>query len=133
IRKTHPRPNLETPYRKPSNDIEDYICTLWEELLRLEQVGADDSFFDLGGQSLLAIQAINRLRQRYPVQLDMRELLEGTPTPANIADNIQQQLPDSNEINQLNKIIEEVESLSDEDVMAMLEEEAKTEKDKVNS
>ncbi|MEM7304813.1 MAG: KR domain-containing protein, partial [Pseudomonadota bacterium] len=132
-RKTHQRPTLSTPYRNADNEIEEFICSLWEELLRLEKVGADDSFFDLGGQSLLAIQAINRLRQRYPVQLDMRELLEGTPTAANIAINIKRQLPDSDEIDELNKIIEEVESLTDDDVKAMLDQNIEIEKDEVSS
>lgn len=118
----HPRPALATEYVAPRNDMETTLCNLWQELLRLDQVGVDDSFFDLGGQSLLAIQAIGRIKQLYPVQLDMRELLEGTPTVANIATRIQAQLPDQDDLSRMAALMAEVESLSDDDVAALLQD-----------
>lgn len=116
----HPRPALSTPYAQPTNQIEHTLCDMWQELLRIDQVGIHDSFFDLGGQSLLAIQVIGRLRQIYPVQLDLQQLLEGTPTVSNIAAQIQAQLPEDDEIAKMNALMAEVESLSDEDVAALL-------------
>jgi amino acid adenylation domain-containing protein/non-ribosomal peptide synthase protein (TIGR01720 family) len=47
-------------YVAPRNDKETFFCGLWQELLGLEKVGADDDFFDLGGDSLLVIRVVTR-------------------------------------------------------------------------
>lgn len=49
------RPSLDIPYLPPNTDLEKSLCKLWQELLDLDQVGIQDNFFDLGGDSLLAI------------------------------------------------------------------------------
>ncbi|MTI11790.1 hypothetical protein E1189_01660, partial [Sansalvadorimonas verongulae] len=56
-RKALPEPELTSAiaYAPPTNDTEQHLCTLWQELLQVEQVGIDDNFFHLGGDSLLAI------------------------------------------------------------------------------
>ncbi|MCG8314521.1 MAG: acyltransferase domain-containing protein, partial [Pseudomonadales bacterium] len=117
----YPRPKLATDYIAPRNDLEITLCGLWMELLRLDQVGINDSFFDLGGHSLLAIQAIGRIKEIYPVELDLRELLEGTPTVANIAELISAQLPDLQHLDQMAALMAEVEALSNDEVAEQLE------------
>lgn len=57
------RPELETPYTVPRNDVEQAIADVWRKVLRVEQVGANDNFFDLGGSSILMVQANLQLRQ----------------------------------------------------------------------
>jgi amino acid adenylation domain-containing protein len=56
------RPELETLFIAPQNQIETQLAQIWRELLRIEQVGAHDKFFDLGGSSLLMIQMQTKLR-----------------------------------------------------------------------
>jgi amino acid adenylation domain-containing protein len=56
------RPELETAYVAPRNGLEKTIAGIWCELLHIEQVGLHDNFFDLGGHSLLVVQAQARLR-----------------------------------------------------------------------
>jgi hypothetical protein len=51
-------------YRPLDSDLEQTIGEVWAELLGCDRVGADDNFFDLGGNSLLAVQARARLRAR---------------------------------------------------------------------
>ena len=51
-----PRPSLETPYIAPRNVMETQIANFWVELLKLDRVGIQDNFFDLGGDSLDALQ-----------------------------------------------------------------------------
>ncbi len=49
------RPNLETPYLPPSNELEDKIASIWQENLGMDQIGINDNFFELGGDSLSAL------------------------------------------------------------------------------
>ncbi|GHJ15492.1 non-ribosomal peptide synthetase [Micromonospora sp. AKA38] len=50
-------------YTPPRNDHERRIAEVWENVLGVESVGADDNFFTLGGDSLRAVRAVNLLRQ----------------------------------------------------------------------
>ncbi|MBE9178540.1 AMP-binding protein [Oculatella sp. LEGE 06141] len=61
------RPPLSTPYTSPRNATEQTLVTLWQDLLKVDQIGIYDSFFELGGNSLLAAQvgaALSTLFQR---------------------------------------------------------------------
>lgn len=56
--------------------IENAIAEIWEEILRLPQVGVDDNFFALGGDSLMAIQCVSRLREKTAIRLTLTEFFE---------------------------------------------------------
>ena len=51
-----------TAYAPPRNSLEERLAALWAEVLGVERVGIHDNFFDLGGDSLLAIQLLSRAR-----------------------------------------------------------------------
>ncbi|MFF2149141.1 amino acid adenylation domain-containing protein [Kitasatospora sp. NPDC058190] len=51
------------PYRAPGTDTERRIARIWADVLGIEEVGADDNFFLLGGDSILSMQAVSRLRR----------------------------------------------------------------------
>ncbi|MFE4517494.1 amino acid adenylation domain-containing protein, partial [Kitasatospora sp. NPDC056783] len=51
------------PGREPATDTERRIARIWADVLGLEQVGADDNFFLLGGDSILSMQVVSRLRR----------------------------------------------------------------------
>jgi surfactin family lipopeptide synthetase A len=72
----------------PRSEAERRLVSLWQELLGVAQVGIDDSFFELGGQSLLAAQVISRVREAFGVELPLRTLFE-TPTVAGLAAGIE--------------------------------------------
>ncbi len=59
-RTLHPRPNLPTAYAPPRNEAERLLADILQEMLGIEQVGVDDNYFELGGDSVLAIQIIAR-------------------------------------------------------------------------
>jgi len=80
----HPRPGLRTPYVEPATELERMVTSLWQRLLGIDQVGRHDSFFDLGGDSLLATQALTRVRDAFGVDIPLPSLFED-PTPAGSA------------------------------------------------
>ncbi|MEH2068926.1 MAG: beta-ketoacyl synthase N-terminal-like domain-containing protein [Nostoc sp.] len=80
----HSRPNLPNSYVAPRDEIEQKIADIWQELLGIKHIGINDNFFDLGGDSLIAVQILSRLRQTFSIQLTVASLLE-SPTIAEIA------------------------------------------------
>ncbi|HEX6291074.1 MAG TPA: SDR family NAD(P)-dependent oxidoreductase [Herpetosiphonaceae bacterium] len=80
----YPRPSLQNAYVAPRNETEQTIARIWQESLRIEQVGIHDNFFDLGGNSLSGIQIINQLRKTFDVQIPTVSLYEG-PTVSALA------------------------------------------------
>jgi len=71
----------------PSTETEKALAAIWRELLDLESIGVNDDFFDLGGQSLVAIKAVSRIRDAFDVDLPLRNLFE-RPTVAGLAEVI---------------------------------------------
>lgn len=65
-------------YTPPSNDIEARIAAVWQDILNLEQIGAHDNFFDLGANSLLMMQANNKLSAALGTTLSLVEMFRFT-------------------------------------------------------
>jgi acyl carrier protein len=63
------------------------LANIWAQVLRLDRVGAEDNFFDLGGHSLMATQIVSRVREQCRVELAMRVLFE-KPTVRGVAEAI---------------------------------------------
>ncbi len=70
-----PGPQLKTT-RPPRSPQEEILCGIFSEVLKVERVGIDDSFFALGGHSLMAIKLVNRVRETLGVDLDVRSVFE---------------------------------------------------------
>jgi acyl carrier protein len=83
----HPRPVLATDYVAPDGDVEIEIAAIWREEIGIDQVGAVDDFFALGGDSLIAIKLIARLRQALQVPLDIGTLYSA-PTISALAEHV---------------------------------------------
>ncbi|WP_440055080.1 amino acid adenylation domain-containing protein [Pseudoalteromonas sp. T1lg65] len=47
-----------------SNEIEQTLCDIWQQLLNVEKVGIDDNYFALGGDSIISIQIVSRARKQ---------------------------------------------------------------------
>jgi natural product biosynthesis luciferase-like monooxygenase protein len=75
----HARPELTVPYAAPQSPTERIVAEIWADILGVDQIGVDDSFFELGGDSLTATRAVARIRERFQMDLPLRALFE-TPT-----------------------------------------------------
>ena len=62
-RPLHPRPDMQTPYAAPRNDLEQMLAGIMQEALGVDRVGVHDNFFELGGDSVLGIQIISRVNR----------------------------------------------------------------------
>lgn len=84
-RKSLPAPGFSpTPTRNPRTPHEELLAGLFAEVLGLERVGIDDSFFDLGGDSLLATRLVSRVRLSFCCNVPIRALYDA-PTVARLA------------------------------------------------
>jgi amino acid adenylation domain-containing protein len=59
------------PYRVPDGPVEEFLAAVWQEELRVERVGADDHFFELGGTSLTAMQVMVRLCREFDIDVPL--------------------------------------------------------------
>lgn len=80
-RKALPAPSRQSiaataPFVAPRTKTEKALAAVWTELLKVENVGVNDGFFDLGGHSLLAFKATSRIRDILEVELPAQALFE---------------------------------------------------------
>ena len=105
------RPEVSNDFVAPGNAVEESIAEIWQNLLGIKSIGVEDNFFDLGGDSLLATQAIARLRTAFQISLPLRAFFE-SPTIRSLAVIIEEILT------------VEIESLSEEETRQLLERES---------
>ncbi len=79
----HARP-AGTPYVEPRTGLERTVAEMFGGALGMERIGAEDGFFELGGDSLLATQLLSGINERFRVELPLRTLFEAS-TPARLA------------------------------------------------
>ena len=85
------RPDLDSDYVEPRNDIERTLVGFWQDLLGVAKVGVEDSFFDLGGHSLIAVRLFAMVKKAYRVDFPISVLFEA-PTIAACAALIEDQI-----------------------------------------
>jgi aspartate racemase len=74
----------------PRNHIEKQLTKIWQELLGIEQIGIEDNFFALGGNSLMAVRLFTEIEKTYAQHLPLSILLQ-KPTIAELAQIFEQQ------------------------------------------
>jgi amino acid adenylation domain-containing protein len=81
----HPSPSRTAEQCAAPNTVEQKLAAIWEDLLGIEHVGIHDSFFDLGGHSLLGVRLFSRIEQEFGRRLPLA-LIFRAPTIATLAD-----------------------------------------------
>jgi acyl carrier protein len=66
------------------SETEKSLVEIWAELLGVGEIGVDDDVFDLGAHSLMAMKALTQIRDRFNVNLSLRNLFEA-PSVAGLA------------------------------------------------
>lgn len=87
------RADLDTPFVAPANELEQQVADIWAELLDLDEVGVDDDFFELGGDSILAMRMVIAAEQRLGRTAPLRFLRQ--PTIANMVGLLSEEADDS--------------------------------------
>jgi non-ribosomal peptide synthetase component F len=70
--------NRDTPvgYSAPATDVEQILCGIYTQVLGVDRVGVDDSFFDLGGDSISAVRVVAAINATLGIRLTLRTLFD---------------------------------------------------------
>ena len=79
-----PRPNLTTPYVALQGETEERLAALWQEILGYNGIGREDNFFDLGGNSLMAIMLVSKIHKEFNISMPLGNAFK-TPTIAQMS------------------------------------------------
>ncbi|MEL4898163.1 amino acid adenylation domain-containing protein [Crocosphaera sp. Alani8] len=87
-RKALPEPNdrqqLTETYVSPRSEIERTIAKIWQEVLKIETIGINDPFFDLGGHSLSMVRVHSKVREAFSSDISLVEMFQ-YPTISDLA------------------------------------------------
>jgi len=108
------RPELEEAYVAPQTVAEEVLVKIWSAVLKVDDVGVHDNFFDLGGHSLLATQLISRVRNHFHMEIPLRMLFE-YPTVAAMAGQLMEAKEGSATQLDLVRCLAEIETMSNEE------------------
>ena len=78
------RRNLQNAYIAPGNKTEQAIANIWQECLGIEKIGINDDFFEVDGNSLMAVQIVSEIKRCLQIDLSVHSLLNA-PTIAALA------------------------------------------------
>jgi acyl carrier protein len=78
------RPETATPFNPPATEVERKLAGIFRELLGLNEIGVDDNFFDLGANSLMMVQVVEKIRAELGVKISLVRLFQ-FPTLASLA------------------------------------------------
>lgn len=109
VSRLYARPNLQQDFVAPRNEIERKLAELWRQALRIDRVGVRDSFFELGGDSVLAAQIVTSAHRAFGVGIDLREAFQAF-TIEHLAKRVESAL------------IAKVEDLSESEAQRLLEQ-----------
>ena len=110
VARLYARPKLRQPYVAPRNEIERKLAQLWQQTLHIDMVGVKDSFFELGGDSVLAAQILTLAQKSFGIRINPQDAFKAF-TIEKLAELLEEQI--------LNKIDE----MSEEEAQRLLSKE----------
>ena len=84
----HERPSLSTPFEPAAGMLAQRLQAIWSACLGIAPIGVNDNFFELNGDSLLAIQLLSRIRGEFGVEVEPSAFFQ-RPRIADVAELIE--------------------------------------------
>ncbi len=100
------RPDIDEAYVAPENEIEINIAMIWTAILGINKIGSNDSFNNLGGNSLLAIQVVSGINDEFEVAITTDEFVNN-PTIAKLAELVLEKILGEHSTEDLEKLLNE--------------------------
>lgn len=116
----HKRPRLPHEYVSAKTSTEEVLTGILRELLKIEPVGITDSFFELGGQSLLAAQFLSKIHDVFSVHLNMNVIFE-CDTAQKLAVEINEMLKEQEDKDLVGNLFDDILEMDEETVKKELE------------
>jgi acyl carrier protein len=113
-------PAVQTGLATAQIATEDRLMALWRQVLQVSDIGSDDNFFDVGGNSLIAVALINEVRSTFNVDLPLISLFQA-PTVSRMAQRVEDLQLEQMAPDELSALIAKLEQLSDAEVNALLQ------------
>lgn len=85
---------IQQPYVAPRTETERRVAEIWAQMFQLPAIGLHDSFFEMGGHSLLAVRLVTQMNHAFESDLDAVTLLEH-PTVETISEALQRENPET--------------------------------------
>ena len=121
----HSKLELNAPYAVPTTPVEAVLARIWAEVLSLDHIGIHDNFFALGGHSLIATRVVSQVVKNFQLELPL-QLLFQAPTVADLAVIISEHQAKKISPSEIERILNELESLTNEEAQRLLANEIKT-------
>jgi amino acid adenylation domain-containing protein len=112
------RPEMKFPGVSPRTPVEKHLAEIWAEILALDEVGIHDDFFALGGHSLAATRVVSLILKTFQLEIPLQSLFQ-SPTVAAMAVVIMNHQGKKLEEKELNRLLTELESLSEEEALRL--------------
>ena len=68
--------DLSANYVAPKNKMQEKLASIWEELLNVHPIGIEDSFFDIGGDSLACIKLVSEIYSNFEIKLTVKDIFD---------------------------------------------------------
>lgn len=107
VARLYARPNLRQQYVAPRNEIELKLAELWRQTLHIDQVGVQDSFFELGGDSVLGAQILTLAQGTFGIRISSEDAFKAF-TIERLAEILE------------TEILRQVETMSEEEAQQLL-------------
>jgi len=116
------RSNLGTQFIAPTTRMESFLAKIWSEALSIDSIGIHDSFFDLGGDSIIASRIVSAIGRNLPWNLTLAEFYDAC-TVAQTAQLLAQKAPSAERAEKVATLCLQVDGMSSTEVETMLAEE----------